>query len=68
MGFSNSKHSTVIEPKLTTVDQPGNTMGKTAIKYLIEEIENDDANDITMNKTVEVKTELIVRASTFKIF
>ncbi|MBQ4802732.1 LacI family DNA-binding transcriptional regulator [Aquimarina sp. MMG015] len=67
VGFSNSKHSTIIEPKLTTVDQPGNTIGKTAIKYLIREIENDDTNDITMNKTVEIKTSLIVRESTFKI-
>tara|TARA_R110002049_G_scaffold11177_1_gene53389 strand:- start:203 stop:1240 length:1038 start_codon:yes stop_codon:yes gene_type:complete len=67
VGFSNSINSTIIEPMLTTVNQPGNTIGKTAIKYLIEEIENDDSNHITMHKTVEIKTELIVRESTFKI-
>lgn len=67
VGFSNSINSTIIEPMLTTVNQPGNLIGKTAIKYLINEIEDEDANDITMNKTVEIKTELIVRESTFKI-
>lgn len=66
VGFSNSKHSTIIEPKLTTVNQPGNAIGKTAIKYLINEIENDNEADLIMKKTVEIKTELIVRASTFK--
>ncbi|TPN86252.1 LacI family DNA-binding transcriptional regulator [Aquimarina algicola] len=67
VGFSNSKYSTIIEPKLTTVDQPGNTIGKTATKYLIKEIENDNTNDIATSKTVEVKTQLIIRESTFKI-
>ncbi|WP_282031706.1 LacI family DNA-binding transcriptional regulator [Winogradskyella eximia] len=67
VGFSNSINSTIIEPMLTTVNQPGNTIGKTAIKYLIKEIENDDSNHISMHKTVEIKTELIVRESTFKI-
>ena len=67
VGFSNSINSTIIEPMLTTVNQPGNLIGKTAIKYLIKEIENKDENDITLNKTIVVKTELIVRESTFKV-
>lgn len=67
VGFSNSINSTIIEPKLTTINQPGNLIGKTAIKYLIKEIENNAVDEIAMNKTVEIKTELIVRDSTFKI-
>jgi len=67
VGFSNSINSTIIEPKLTTINQPGNIIGKNAIKYLIEEIKSEDDNDFTINKTIEVKTELIVRESTFKI-
>ncbi|WP_400076537.1 LacI family DNA-binding transcriptional regulator [Winogradskyella sp. R77965] len=67
VGFSNSINSTIIEPKLTTVNQPGNIIGKNAIKYLIQEIENDTDNDFAINKTIEVKTELIVRDSTFKV-
>lgn len=64
VGFSNSAHSTIIEPKLTTVDQPGEKIGKTAVEYLIEEIENE--NDTFTNKLVEIKSNIIIRESTFK--
>lgn len=63
IGFSNSSHSTIIEPKLTTIDQPGQRIGSTAIKYLIQEIDNP--SDFTSNKTVEIKSNLIIRDSTF---
>lgn len=63
IGFSNSINSTIIEPMLTTIDQPGERMGATAVKYMIEEIENP--NDIG-NKTIELKGNLIIRDSTFK--
>lgn len=64
VGFSNSSHSTVIEPHLTTIDQPGNRIGKTAVNYLIEEIET--TNELVMNKIIEIKTNLIIRESTIK--
>lgn len=64
VGFSNSLSSTIINPSLTTVDQPGNKIGRTAIKYLVEEIENPKEDHFT--KTIEVKTNLIVRDSSFK--
>ncbi|WP_435624348.1 LacI family DNA-binding transcriptional regulator [Flagellimonas sp.] len=64
VGFSNSASSTIISPSLTTVDQPGNKIGKTCTKYLIDEIENPKEDLIT--KTVEIKTNLVVRDSTFK--
>nr|WP_321227259.1 LacI family DNA-binding transcriptional regulator [uncultured Psychroserpens sp.] len=63
VGFSNSIHSTIIEPMLTTIDQPGERIGSTAIKYLIEEIDNP--NEFTGIKTVEIKSNLIIRDSTF---
>lgn len=63
VGFSNSKHSTIISPSLSTIDQPGEKIGRTALRYLIEEIENPVANATT--KTVEIKTNLIVRDSSF---
>jgi LacI family transcriptional regulator len=63
VGFSNSIYSTIIEPMLTTIDQPGERIGSTAIKYLIEEIDNP--NEFTSNKTVEIKSNLIIRDSTF---
>ncbi len=65
VGFSNSLNSLIIEPKLTTVDQPGQKIGSTAVKYLIEEINNP--NEIQVNKTIEIKTNLIIRDSSFKI-
>ena len=63
VGFSNSTHSHIVKPQLTTVDQPGNNIGKTAVKYLIEEIEEDKESIIP--KTITLKTHLIVRDSSF---
>ena len=63
VGFSNNINSTVIDPNLTTIDQPGNRIGKTAVKYLIDEI--DSPNEVLMKKTIEIKTNLIIRDSTF---
>ncbi len=65
VGFSNSASSTIISPSLSTVDQPGNKIGRTAVKYLIDEIENPKEDLIT--KTIEIKTNLIVRDSSFKV-
>ncbi|SDW52339.1 transcriptional regulator, LacI family [Lutibacter oricola] len=65
VGFSNSLYSTIIEPKLTTIDQPGEKIGKTAVTYLINEIENPEER--TTSKTVEIATNLIVRDSSLKI-
>lgn len=64
VGFSNSTVSTIVEPRLTTIDQPGTIIGKTAVKYLIKEME-DDSDDFLTNKTIEIKTNLIIRESTF---
>ncbi|TYP99093.1 LacI family transcriptional regulator [Tenacibaculum adriaticum] len=66
VGFSNSFSSTIIEPKLTTIDQPGRKIGKTAVKYLIEDIINENTYNVG-NKTIEIKTNLIVRDSTLRI-
>tara|TARA_R110002049_G_scaffold35191_1_gene113754 strand:- start:4214 stop:5236 length:1023 start_codon:yes stop_codon:yes gene_type:complete len=65
VGFSNSRLSTVIEPNLTTVDQPGEAIGKNAVKHLIEEIESKV--DTITSKMIEIKGTLIIRDSTFKV-
>ena len=65
VGFSNSKSSSIITPSLSTVDQPGEKIGRTALKYLIDEIENPQQDQTT--KTIEVKTNLIVRDSSFRV-
>lgn len=63
VGFSNSINSTIIEPNLTTVDQPGNKIGAVAVQYLLSELKNEHQ---LLNKTIEIKTKLIVRESSFK--
>ena len=63
VGFSNNISSIIIEPKLTTIDQPGNKIGEIAFRYLLEEIKSDSK---LICKTVEIKTNLIVRDSSFR--
>ncbi|NRT12366.1 LacI family DNA-binding transcriptional regulator [Flavobacterium sp. 14A] len=61
-GFSNSAFSTIIKPNLTTIDQPGNRVGELAIKTLIDEINSQDEIN---HKTIQIKTNLIIRKSSF---
>lgn len=62
VGFSNSIYSTIIKPNLSSVHQPGNRIGELAVKYLIEEI---TAEKVISHKTIEIKTNLIIRKSSF---
>ncbi|MBO6879847.1 LacI family DNA-binding transcriptional regulator [Winogradskyella sp.] len=64
VGFSNWFMSSVINPRLTTIDQPGYKMGKTAFKLLYKEIKKKKENLPPNFKTVELQTELIIREST----
>ncbi|MEO0527825.1 MAG: LacI family DNA-binding transcriptional regulator [Bacteroidota bacterium] len=60
-GFSDSEKAMIIEPNLTSVSQSGLRMGKTAVKYLIEEINNP--MDVRTPRTIELKTTLKIRKS-----
>lgn len=62
VGFSNSLNSTIIEPNLTTIDQPGKRIGEIAVDFLIKEIQ--EPKDYLRSKTIEIKTNLIIREST----
>ncbi len=62
IGFSNNKITCLIDPPLTTVDQPAFEMGKTAAEILIEMIENKKKS--SRPKTVVLDAKLIVRKST----
>lgn len=64
VGFSNWFMSSVISPSLTTIDQPGYLMGKTAFKLLYKEIKQRKRNATLTFKDVELTTELIIREST----
>ena len=60
IGFSNDPISAIVEPSLTTVEQPAYQMGVEAMKLLISQIKNDDDTEIT---TKVLPTKLIIRDS-----
>lgn len=62
IGFSNNKITSLIEPKMTTVDQPSFDMGKKAAEILIDLIKNEDK--ISTPRTEILETKLIIREST----
>lgn len=69
VGFSNWFFSALMEPSLTTVDQPGFEMGQEAAKLLIRQIEKkgkDKEDTEIQSETKILKTRLIVRDSSRK--
>ncbi len=67
VGFSNWFFSALLEPPLTSVDQPGFEMGQEAAKLLIRQIEfksKDNLDPVPERKIL--KTSLIVRDSSLK--
>jgi len=63
IGYANEKIAKNLTPKLTTVNQHGITMGKTAAKLLIEKLKNNKETIVT--KIIE--TNIDQRSSTKKI-
>jgi DNA-binding LacI/PurR family transcriptional regulator len=61
-GFSNTNISSLLDPPLTTVEQPSYEIGTTAAKLLLEQIDNGEENFVPKLKVL--KTHLIVRGST----
>lgn len=64
VGFSNEPISSVIEPSLTTIDQPGFQMGKQAMEMLLEQITNGKKS--RNGKATILKSSLIERESSKK--
>jgi DNA-binding LacI/PurR family transcriptional regulator len=60
MGFSNNKITSLIDPQLTTVDQPSFEMGRKSAEILINMIEDK----FIKPKTWVLDTKLIIRGST----
>lgn len=61
-GFTNSYITEVTHPTLTTVDQHGYEMGKTAARLLINRIEGRETKQGVISKLI--KTDLVIRKST----
>ena len=65
VGFSNEPISSVIEPSLTTIDQPGFEMGKIATNLLLTQIK--DKQRLTGPETIVLKPILIKRDSSKRL-
>ncbi|MBM3176953.1 MAG: LacI family DNA-binding transcriptional regulator [Bacteroidetes bacterium] len=63
VGFSNWMYSQMMDPPLTSVDQPGFEMGKEAARMLIRRIEHGDDPKPLEPETLTLRTKLIVRES-----
>lgn len=64
VGFSNEPVSSVLEPSLTTIDQPGFEMGKMASNMLLEDIKYPGKRP--PGETITVDSRLIVRKSSMR--
>ena len=64
VGFSNEPISTVINPTLTTINQPGFEMGKAATDLLIRNIKNETG--LLQEETLIMDSNLIERQSSQK--
>jgi LacI family transcriptional regulator len=67
MGFSNWFFSQLMDPPLSSVDQPGFELGQEAARLLIRQIEMKDKEQFDpIPETKVLKTKLVVRASSLK--
>ncbi|MFA6977908.1 MAG: LacI family DNA-binding transcriptional regulator [Ignavibacteriaceae bacterium] len=62
VGFSNNKITALVDPPMTTVNQPSFEMGKKSAELLIEMIESEKQS--FKPKTIVLETELVIRSST----
>lgn len=63
-GFNNEVVSRISDPMITTINYPGEEMGRTAARQLISLVEGKSPQELT--NTIILKSKLIVRASTLK--
>jgi len=61
VGFSNEPFSEVVTPSISTVKQPGFSMGQKAAQLVIQQILHEDENQAY--QTIVMPTELIIRDS-----
>ena len=65
VGFSNWQITTMTDPPLSTVDQPGYEMGRQAAKLLLKEIESEE-DEFVEPQVVTLPTKLLVRGSSVR--
>lgn len=65
VGFSESKMALVVEPNLTSVEQPTFEMGKIAAELLIEQLKNKK-DEAVLNKCITLNAKLNIRESSLR--
>jgi len=63
VGFSNSKMAEIVEPALTSVEQPTYKMGKTVAELLLKQLTSKEPVD---SKTIVMDGRLVIRDSSIK--
>ena len=63
-GFSNWFMSSIISPKLTTINQPGFEIGQKAASVLFDEIKAKKNDEAVVFQSIELNTSIIEREST----
>ena len=66
VGFSNWFYSQMTEPPLSSIDQPGFEMGKSAVRMLIKQIEHEEDKGLLPAETITLKTSVVVRESSLR--
>ncbi|MCR9015871.1 LacI family DNA-binding transcriptional regulator [Aquiflexum gelatinilyticum] len=66
VGFSNWQFSSMIDPPLSTVSQPGFQIGETATKILLDLI-HKKTNMESISQNIVLDTELLIRKSSVKV-
>ncbi len=64
VGFNNDVICKIIEPKLSTINYPGNEIGEIVARNLINHLQGN--TNINLTNTIIIKSELIVRESSRK--
>jgi LacI family transcriptional regulator len=68
IGFNNDPISSIVKPKLSTVDHPAREIGQTAARRLLQRINVTDMETPELHsETIILKTVLIIRESTFQL-
>ena len=67
VGFSESKEAFIVEPNLTSVEQPTFEMGKSAAQLLLEQIRHNTNNeDKMLSKSLILDAKLNIRESSLR--
>lgn len=64
VGFNNDAIGQLVEPNLTTIDYPGEYMGKVAAQNLIDQLKGKDT--LQKTNTIVINSNLIVRGSSLR--